>query len=140
MLRHRLHVALLGASLLGSPAVASQQGVLGATSKGEIVITVSVASRAMLTDAKAVRGDAQSACLWLGTATRNYTVTALGAPIVWRPSATSSAGRIVAPGTTLPDLSSAAARPDCGRDPALFVGYAAGAATSHPATLLIAPE
>lgn len=140
MLRRHLLVALVGASLLGTAASASEQGVSGATSKGEIVITVSVASRVMLSNAKTVQGDDGSACLWLGTATRGYAVTAHGAPIVWRPSATSSAGRIVASETTLPDLSSAAVRPDCGRDPSLFVGYAAGASTSYPATLLIAPE
>jgi hypothetical protein len=128
------------ALLLGGQAEAATQGSLGATSKGSIDITLSVAARVQLSglsdvvfvavspDAAATR--AQSVCVWSNTATRGYSVTASGSgpgggfaladgglttpyAVEWSASAGQPSGTSLDPGTALTGLTTAATSPDC---------------------------
>jgi len=123
------------------PAIAADQGEIAQMSTGQITISVSVASRATLSETANMSSDSHQACLWLGTATRGYAVTAVDGRIAWHPSVISPATTALSGGTTSAPMTAPATRPDCARDPASLVGYSAADATAAaPATLLIVPE
>ena len=86
--RSKALVAALGVLLAATPAMASSNGTLGATSTGTVTITASVANRAQITgltdvaftnvDPSTTATQAQNNCVWSNTATRGYSITATG--------------------------------------------------------------
>jgi hypothetical protein len=133
--------AIAAASLVGgAPALAATQGLLDATSRGSVVINVSVASRTQvsgLTDItlpnvspSAAITSSQSVCVWSNTAIKAYSVTATGtgqadafavssgtltAPfsVAWGEVAGQASGTQLTPGAMLTGLTSAASAPTC---------------------------
>ncbi len=132
-------IALLSA-LSANGAQAAGQGAMGATSKGSITISVSVAPRARISGLKDIdfglADPAQGArasediCVWSNSATGAYTITASGGgaggafeladgeqalayTVEWAPRPGQIAGDRLESGTTRTNLLAAATRSDC---------------------------
>jgi len=136
------------ATLLAStgPAIAANQGTLGATSTGSVTITASVQNRAQitgLTDVNFTNSDpttaatsTQSDCVWSNTATKGYSIKATGSgtsgaftlasgvlspvpySVQWAQSAAQSSGSALTAGTALSGQVSTATTPTCSSGPA----------------------
>jgi hypothetical protein len=127
-----------------SPAAASTNGTLGATSTGSVTITASVANRAQITglndvaftnvDPGSAATNAQSNCVWSNTATKGYSITATGSgtsgaftlangslsvpySVQWAASSGQSSGTALAAGTALAGMTSTAVNPTCSSSP-----------------------
>lgn len=127
-----------------TPASASTQGTLGATSTGSISISVSVANRAQITglsdvtftniDPATAASAAQNNCVWSNTATRGYSITATGSgtsgaftlangastvpySVQWSQTSGQSTGTALTAGTALTGLATTAANSTCSTSP-----------------------
>ena len=129
-----------------TPAFAATQGSLGATSTGNITITVSVPSRVQITgltdvaftnvDPSTTATNAQSNCVWSNTATKGYTITATGSgtsgaftlasgaltpvsySVQWNQSTGQSSGTALTAATASSTFNSTATTPTCATAPA----------------------
>ncbi len=132
-------------ALAGSPALASTQGTLGATSTGSVTISVTVPNRTQisgLTDVTFTNADptttaisAQSDCVWSNTLTKGYSIKATGSgtssaftlasgaltpvpySVQWNPSSGQTSGTALAAGTASAGLVSTATTPTCSSGP-----------------------
>jgi hypothetical protein len=132
-------IAILSA-LSANAAHAAEQGTLGATSKGSVTITVSVAPRARISGLKDIDlGLAEPAsgartsediCVWSNSATGAYTITAsgggpdgafelangeqaLGYTVEWAPRPGQTSGDRLESGMTRTNLLAATTRLEC---------------------------
>lgn len=144
---NRLALAAGAASLLlASPAAASTQGTLGATSTGSITINASVPGRVRISglsdvtfasaDPSVPAKQVQSVCVWSNTSTRGYSIIATGSgtgsaftlsngadpavpyAVEWAQSSAQTTGSSLAAGTALTGQTSTAANSDCSAGPA----------------------
>ena len=141
-----LAVAGLACVLATTPALASTQGTLGATSTGSITITVSVPSRVQITgladvaftnvDPATTATNAQSNCVWSNTATKGYTITATSSgtsgaftlasgvltpvsySVQWNQSTGQTSGTALTAATASSTFNSTATTPTCSTAPA----------------------
>jgi hypothetical protein len=137
---------VVGSTGVVTPAFASTQGTLGATSTGSISISVSVPSRVQITglndvaftnvDPSVNATNAQSNCVWSNTATKGYTITATGdgtggaftlksgalTPIAysvqWNQASAQTTGTALTAGTASTTFNSTATTPTCATAPA----------------------
>lgn len=144
--RFGLAVAGIAAVTIAAPALAATQGTLGATSTGNVTITVSVPSRVQITgltdvaftnvDPSTTATNAQSNCVWSNTATKGYTITATGsgtsgaftlasgalAPVnysvQWNQSTGQSTGTALTAASVSGTFNSTATTPTCATAPA----------------------
>ena len=144
--RAGLALAGIACAVAATPATAATQGTLGATSTGNITITVSVPSRVQITgltdvaftnvDPTTTATNAQSNCVWSNTATKGYTITATGSgtsgaftlasgaltPVVysvqWNQSTGQSSGTALTAATASGTFNSTATTPTCSTAPA----------------------
>ncbi len=140
-----LAVCSVAPVLLASPAVASTQGTLGATSTGSVQITVSVPSRVQITgltditlanvDPGAEARKPQDTCVWSNTATKGYTITATGSgtggaftlasgaltpvtyAVAWSQQSGQTTGTALVPATASAGFVSTAVLPGCATAP-----------------------
>ena len=135
---------MIGMAMIASPAFASTQGTLGATSTGSITISVSVANRAQITgltdvtftniDPASAASAAQNNCVWSNTATKGYSITATGSgtsgaftlangsltvpySVQWGQTSGQGTGTALSAGTALTGLTTTAANPTCSTSP-----------------------
>ncbi len=144
--RAGLAFAGMAGALMASPAMAATQGTLGATSTGNITITVSVPSRVQITglsdvaftnvDPTVTATNAQSNCVWSNTATKGYTITATGSgtsgaftlasgaltpvtySVQWNQSSAQTSGTALTAATASGTFNSTATTPTCATAPA----------------------
>ena len=144
--RAGLAAAGLACAAMAAPASAATQGSLGATSTGNITITVSVPSRVQITgltdvaftnvDPTATATNAQSNCVWSNTATKGYTITATGSgtsgaftlasgsltpvsySVQWNQSTGQTSGTALTASTASSTFNSTATTPTCTTAPA----------------------
>lgn len=136
--------AIAACALVATPASASNQGSLGATSTGNVTITATVANRAQITglndvtfsnvDPGTTATNSQSNCVWSNTATKGYSITATGSgtsgaftlangglsvpyTVQWNASANQTSGTALTSGTPLAGLTTTAANPTCSSSP-----------------------
>jgi hypothetical protein len=136
--------ALVACAMIATPASASTNGTLGATSTGTVSITASVANRAQITglsdvsfsnvDPSTAASNAQSNCVWSNTATKGYSITATGSgtsgaftlangsltvpyTVQWSATANQSSGTALTAGTALSGLTTTAVNPTCSSSP-----------------------
>lgn len=139
-----LATAFAACALIATPAAASNQGSLGATSTGNVTITATVANRAQITglsditfsnvDPGTTATSSQSNCVWSNTATKGYSITATGSgtsgaftlangsltvpySVQWNASAGQSSGTALTAGTASGGLTTTAANPTCSTSP-----------------------
>ena len=132
-------------ALFGGQAEAATQGALGATTRGSIAISVSLAPSVQVSSVSDVTpGDvqpastatvAQSVCVWSNTPAKGYSIAASGsgpansfilangsmaAPysVAWSNSPGQTSGASLNPGTALTGLTSTATAPGCASGPA----------------------
>lgn len=177
-------LALLGGALAvtaGSPALAATptQGSLGATSQGVVGISATVPQRVQLTglsdfsfpslDPATASSTPENVCVWSNTATKGYTITALGSGtanaftlsdgsttlaygVQWNGSSGQTTGTPLAVNSAA-SFTSTATSPTCSAAPtttaSLIVGFttaqlqaAVGSATAYTGTLTltVAPQ
>ncbi|WP_174291546.1 hypothetical protein [Sphingomonas bacterium] len=139
-------LACVAVGLTATPALASTQGTLGATSTGNITITVTVPNRVQITglndvaftnvDPSTTATNAQSNCVWSNTATKGYTITATGSgtsgaftlasgaltpvaySVQWNQSTGQSSGTALTAATASSTFNSTATTPTCATAPA----------------------
>jgi hypothetical protein len=146
----RLLLASLTLALAGGRAFAADQGEIGASSRGSVMITASVASRSIVSGvsdiASASATATQSVCLWSNGATRGYGLAASGDETDGAlPYDVQWDGATLAAGSPREGLTATAAQPGCGKTAAgrtnLKVSF--GSSSSHrngTLTLLVIPE
>ena len=132
-------------ALTPTSAYAANQGSLGSTSTGSVIITASVPTRVQITglsDVNLTNSDpsiaasyAQDVCVWSNTSTRGYNITATGSgtgnaftlanaalnvpySVEWNATAGSSSGTALTTGTAKTGLTSTATTSTCSAGPA----------------------
>jgi hypothetical protein len=178
--RHLLGLAaVLAGGMIAGQASAATQGTLGANSTGTISISASVPNRARITgltdvaftnqDPGTAASNAQNVCVWSNTATKGYTITAMGSgtasaftlsngttnvpySVAWAASKDQTSGTALTAGTATSSLTSSATSQDCASGPttsaSLIVGLStaalstmsAGSSYTGTLTLLVTPQ
>lgn len=125
--------------VMADPAVAADQGSVGATSRGSVTISASVAPQVRATGVPAtmVATEEAAPCIWINTVTRRYDLRSDTA-ISW--SAGPSAARIA--GREIDDASSEATSPGCHDDLSARARLALTGSSDHSGstTLIVSPQ
>ena len=152
----------MASAFTASPAFASTQGTLGATSTGTVAITASVPNRARITglsdvaftnqDPNTAASNAQNVCVWSNTATKAYTITASGSgtasaftlsngtttvpySVEWASSSGQTSGTALTAGAASASLTSAATSQTCSTAPTTSASLVVGISTANLGTM-----
>jgi hypothetical protein len=154
--------AVLATAAWGAPAMAANQGALGATSTGNITISASVPTRARISgltdvaftnqDPSSAASNAQDVCVWSNTATKAYTITASGNgpgsaftlsngsstvpySVQWAASSGQTLGSGLSAGAASASLTSTATNQSCASGPTASASLVVGIATADLGTM-----